>query len=117
MFLVLSLAAAHAEDYGRKVKFAKGRTLVFPDCELTYAGERKVAHPAFKPGFTYYDFTVKSGGQTKTVSWSSGTGLIDAADFEIAGKKFFLELRGSQAFKGWLKDNELVLWKDAIKKK
>jgi hypothetical protein len=45
---------------------------------------------------------------SKTISWSSGTGLIDWTDFEVSGKNFALELRGSRKF-GWLKENELVV--------
>jgi len=110
LFLLSVGANLPAADYGRKEKFAKGRPLVFPDVELTFAGVRKVSTPKFPPGFTYYDFNVTRGGESKTVSWSSGTGLIDWTDFEIGGKKFILELKGARAFKGWLKDDELVLW-------
>lgn len=106
-----------AADYGKKEKFAKGKALVFSDVELTYLGTRVVKTPKFPPGFTYYDFKVTKGAESKTVSWSSGTGLIDWADFEIGGKKFMLELKGSRAFKGWMKDDELVLWTEAAFKK
>jgi hypothetical protein len=94
--------------YGDKVKFAKGQALNFPDFDLTYKGRRHVATPKYPRGFDYDDFTVSRGGTSKTVSWSSGTGVIDWADFEFDGKKFQLELRGSRKF-GWLKDNELVV--------
>ncbi|MFZ4683239.1 MAG: hypothetical protein ACOYMS_12105 [Terrimicrobiaceae bacterium] len=114
--VLLGLAlTASAADYGQKVEFAKSRTLAFPDCELVFLGQRRVASPVFKPGFTFYDFRVTSGGETKTVSWSSGTGEIGPALFEIAGKRFLLELKASEASKGWLKENELVLWRDRIK--
>jgi hypothetical protein len=96
--------------YGTKVKFAVGRVLNFPDFDLTYTGRRHVATPKYPRGFDYDDFTVSRGGVNKTVSWSSGTGVIDWADFEIGGKNFALELRGSRKF-GWLKDNELVVTK------
>ena len=96
--------------YGAKVKYAKGATLKFPDFELTYTGSRHVTSPRFPRGFDYEDFTVSKGSVTKKVSWSSGTGLIDWADFEIGGIKYALELRGSRKF-GWLKDNELVVSK------
>ncbi len=100
--------AGGAAAYGAKVKFARGRTLNFPDFDLTYVGTRHVATPAYPRGFDYHDFTAAHGGVSKTVSWTSGTGLIDWTDFEIAGKKFALELRGSRKF-GWLKDDELVV--------
>lgn len=96
--------------YETKVKFAKGQVLNFPDFDLTYAGSRHVASQRYPRGFDYDDFTISRGGVTKAVSWSSGTGLIDAADFEIGGMKFGLELRGSRKF-GWIKENELVVTK------
>lgn len=94
--------------YGTKVKFAKGQVLNFPDFDLTYTGARHVATPRYPRGFDYNDFTVSRGGVSKTVSWTSGTGVIDAADFEFNGKNYGLELRGSRKF-GWLKENELVM--------
>jgi hypothetical protein len=94
--------------YEIKVKFAKGQVLHFPDFDLTYTGSRHVATPRYARGFDYDDFTVSHGGATKTISWSSGTGLIDWTDFEVGGKNFALELRGSRKF-GWMKENELVV--------
>jgi hypothetical protein len=43
------------------------------------------------------------------VSWTTGTGVIDPTDFEIAGKHYQLELRRSDKL-GKLKENELVIW-------
>jgi hypothetical protein len=110
--LVLALLACAKAGgpaaYGVKVKYAKGQTLNFPDFDLTYKGSRHVATPKYPRGFDYDDFIVSRGGTSKTVSWSSGTGVIDWTDFEFDGKKFQLELRGSRKF-GWLKDNELVM--------
>jgi hypothetical protein len=97
-----------ASAYGTKVKFAKGLVLHFPDFDLAYTGSRHVATPKYAHGFDYDDFTISHGGVSKTVSWSSGTGLIDWTDFEVGGKNFALELRGSRKF-GWLKENELVV--------
>lgn len=97
-------------SYGTKIKFVKGRTLSFPDFDLTYTGKRHVDSSKYPRGFDYDDFTVSRGGVSKTVSWSAGTGLIDWADFEFSGKNFALELRGSRKF-GWLKENEVVVTK------
>jgi hypothetical protein len=102
--------AGASTSYGTKVKFAKGQVLNFPDFDLTYDGTRHVATPKYPRGFDYDDFTVSRGGASKKVSWSSGTGVIDWADFEFNGKNFALELRGSRKF-GWLKENELVISK------
>ena len=96
--------------YGTKVKFAKGQVLNFPDFDITYTGTHHVATPRYPRGFDYDDFTVSKGGASKTVSWSSGTGDISWADFEIGGKSFALELALSRKF-GQLKENEMVITK------
>ena len=67
----------------------------------------------FPRGFLYSDFKATAGGRAKDVSWSSGTGDVGPVFFEVGGKKFVLELSRSEAFKGWLKDDELVLWREA----
>lgn len=106
-------AASHAADYGRKVSFRKGEVIPFPGLTVKYLGERRVKSPVFKPGFLYHDFEVAAGREVRTVSWSSGTGCIGPQDFKIAGKSYFLELKASVAYKGWMKDNELVIWPEA----
>jgi hypothetical protein len=102
-----------AADYGKKEHFTKGKALAFPDCEFTFTGTRRVSSPAYPRGFLYYDFEARSGGKTKAVSWSSGTGDIGPESFEVNGRKFVLELSSSAAFKGWMKDDELVLWRES----
>lgn len=109
--ILAGLLPVSAADYGEKVRFAPGRPLKFPDCELVFTGTRTVSTPQYPRGFLFYDFEARAGGKTQKVSWTSGTGVIDPADFQVDGKKFVLELKGSEGFKGWLKDNELVLWR------
>ena len=111
LFLLLAVTV-QAADYGVKTRFAKGKALTFPDCELVFAGTRKVSSPVYPRGFLFYDFKVASGGKSVDVSWSSGTGDIGPRTFDVNGKKFILELSKSDAFKGWLKDDELVLWRE-----
>jgi hypothetical protein len=112
--LCLGIAqATPITEYGVPVRFAKGRDIAFADFTMRYLGERRVKSPVFKPGFTFYDFAVTSGGKTQTVSWTSGTGVIDATDFRVDGKPYALELRGSVARKGWLRDDEMVVWRQA----
>lgn len=112
-FTMMAMAGtALAADYGAKVRFAKGMALVFPDCELTFTGTRKVSSSVYPRGFLHYDFKAASGAKTADVSWSSGTGDIGPQFFEVNGKKFVLELSHSDAFKGWLKEDELVLWRE-----
>ena len=103
--------SAEAADYGVKTRFHKDAVLTFPDCELVFTGTRRVTAPNFPRGFLFYDFEARSGGRTRTVSWSSGTGDIGPVFFEVNGRKFVLELSSSFAVKGWLKDNELLLWR------
>lgn len=93
--------------------FSKGRPVVFPDFTLTYLGERRVADPKFKPGFTFYDFEARSAKGATKVSLTSGTGVIDSASFSVDGKSYELELRGSVLKSGWLRDNEMVVWPQA----
>ena len=117
MALVSLLAACvFADDkvaaYGVPVRYAKGADILFPDFTVRYLGERHVSSPAFKPGFTCYDFEVR-GKETVKASWSSGTGVIDSATFQVDGRPYELELRGSVARKGWLRDDEMVVWPQA----
>jgi hypothetical protein len=118
MLLVLLAATACAGEkapagYGVIVHFSRGHAVVFPNFSMTYLGERRVSDPKFKPGFTFYDFEVKSAKSTQTVSWTSGTGVIDSASFKVDGRPYELELRGSVIKKGWLKDDEMVVWPQA----
>lgn len=112
VFLAFAVSA-QAADYGVKTRFDKGKPLKFPDCELVFNGTRKVSSPVYTRGFVNYDFKANAGGKTTDVSWSEGTGLIAPKYFTVNGGKFVLELKGSAAFKGWMKENELVLWKQA----
>ncbi len=116
-FLLLAVmimaGTAFAADYGAMVRFVQGKTLTFPDCELTFTGTRKVSSKSYPRGFVYYDFNVSSGGKTTDVSWSSGTGDIGPEFFQVNGKKFVLELSHSEALKSRLKNEELVLWRQA----
>jgi hypothetical protein len=111
--LILALVlSAEAADYGVKTRFQKGAALTFPECELVFTGTRHVTTPNFPRGFLFYDFEVRSGGRSKTVSWSGGTGDIGPVFLEVDGRKFVLELGASMTGKGRLKDNELVLWRE-----
>lgn len=109
--LIVAATCAFSAEYGEKVQFRKNVPIRFPDFKVTYLGQRRVEVPIFKPGFLYYDFLVESPeGAKKTISWTSGTGVIDARDFEVKGKPYCLELKGSVGYSGWLKNDELVIW-------
>lgn len=113
IFLLAFALSAGAADYGVKTRFQKGKPLAFPDCELVFTGTRQVPSDVYPRGFLNYDFKSRSGGKTKDVSWSAGTGLIVPQFFKLNGTEYVLELKGSASFKGWMKEDELVLWKKA----
>ena len=108
---VLAVPASGAE-LGEPVRFSKGRSVATGPLTIEYLGERRVSHPVFKPGFTFHDFKVSDGRETKTISWSSGTGEVGPQEFSLSGTLYQLELRRSVAREGWLRDDELVLWRD-----
>jgi hypothetical protein len=67
-------------EYSKIVSFSKNEKIQFPDFVLEYIGERS-EKKEFPNGnsftFRFYDFIISSSAETKTISWSSGTGLID----------------------------------------
>jgi hypothetical protein len=101
-------------NYNSVVTFSKDEVLKFPDFTLEYLGERS-EKKEFPNGnsftFRYYDFKLSAGSETKTISWSSGTGVIDPLPFEISIGKFELELRNSEKLSKKLDENELVIVK------
>jgi len=97
-----------AAAYGVKVGFRAGMPIAFPDLTLTYLGKRRVESQVYPRGFLYHDFRAERGSETVAVSWTSGTGVIEPADFTIGGRAYALELGGARAH-GWLDDDELVL--------
>jgi hypothetical protein len=96
-------------SYGTRVKYRAGQKIEFPDFTVEYPGERRKSLPVYPRGFLYYDFKVSKGKSEKVISWTTGTGIIDATDFEIGGKNYQLELRHSDKL-GKLKENELAIW-------
>jgi hypothetical protein len=108
LFCSLIGSSGFAAEFGTKVVFKKDQALAFPGLVVTYLGERRVANERFPPGFVYYDFRIEGGKETKTVSWTSGTGDIGPAPFQIGGQRYLLELRISDKL-GRLKDDELVI--------
>jgi hypothetical protein len=107
-------AASEKASYGTRVKYRVGQKIEFPDFTIQYVGERHKSVPVYPRGFLYYDFKVTKGNVEKVVSWTTGTGIIDPADFEIAGKDYQLELRYSKKL-GKLQENELVIWQADIR--
>ena len=112
---LLALAAcSHAEEasnaaaYGAKVKFSVGRTLHFPDFDLTYVGKRRVTPPQYPRGWWIHDFKVRAKSDEQTVSWSAGTGDIGPTRFKVNGTDFQIELSRSDRL-GALREDEVVV--------
>ncbi len=97
-------------EFGEKVKFSPNARIKFKDFSIIYIGERRVTSDKFPRGFLYHDFKVQNQTEDRTVSWTSGTGDIAPAAFEIGGRKYELELAMSDKL-GKLAENELVIWK------
>lgn len=103
-----ALGLSDTVAYGSKVSFKAGRTLRFPDFELIHTGKRRVVPPQYPRGWWTYDFTVRTKGGEKTVSWSAGTGDIGPVRFEINGRSFQIELSRSDKL-GPLREDEMVV--------
>jgi hypothetical protein len=73
-----SHAAVSSETvaYGSKVRFGAGRTLRYPDFQVSYMGKHHVTPPQYPRGWWTYDFKVRGKVDEQTVSWSGGTGDI-----------------------------------------
>jgi hypothetical protein len=100
--------SSNTAAYGSKVEFSAGRTLRFPDFELTYMGKRHVTSPPYPRGWWIHDFKVRSNGDEQTVSWSAGTGDIGPTRFIVNGTQFQIELSRSDKL-GKLRDDEMVV--------
>lgn len=113
LIMLISLSACNTmstANYGKPVRYKKDVDIEFPDFKLTYQGERKQDVPVFGPGyFLYYDFKIENENESKTVSWSSGTGEIGPSAFEFNGKQYLLEMKMSDIL-GKLNGNRIVIW-------
>ena len=115
-FLLITVVACKGQSpqrirYGKKIKHAQGQPLTFPDFTLVFMGITESPPSEVYPRSLYsYDFMVSYGSQTQMISWSSGTGDIGPALFELEGNSYALELAMSDKL-GSLKENELVLWR------
>ena len=100
--------------YGTVVTFSKGKVIAFPDFDLEYTGETS-STSKFPNGnsftFKYQEFKISRDGESKVVKWTTGTGIIEPANFEFGTTKFTLELRNAEALKKKLDDDELVVTK------
>lgn len=107
-------ACSHADDssdaavYGSKVKFSAGRTLRFPNFELTYMGKHHVTPAQYPRGWWIHDFKVREKSDEQTISWSAGTGDIGPTRFKVNGADFQIELSRSDKL-GPLREDEIVV--------
>jgi tetratricopeptide (TPR) repeat protein len=117
--LLMMVAACHRAStqspfYGVNIHYAQGQPLTFPDVTLEFVGKRESpASSEYPRGMTFYDFNVYQGSRAQRVSWSAGTGDIGPTLFELAGKRYTLELAMSDKL-GSLDKDELVLWREGI---
>jgi hypothetical protein len=98
-------------EYGKKINYLDREAIPLPDFSVRFLKEGHEESPVFRPGFTFYDFEISNGTETKTISWSSGTGEIGPTYFELGGGQYVLELKASKAFDGFMKDGEMIVWK------
>lgn len=101
-------------DYNTVVDYEKGIVLYYPDFNLEYIDERNEKKD-FPNGntitFKFFDYKISNDKESKTISWSFGTGDIAPTEFEFDGKKYQLEMSNSESLKLRLKKNELVIVK------
>ncbi len=97
--------------YDSVVLFSKNTPLVFPHFTVTFTGTTDVKPDAAPQlTFTYYHFTIKShDGRTRTLSWSSGTGVIAPKPFVVENQLYALELKFVEKTSQQLADSELVI--------
>jgi hypothetical protein len=108
---VPSQTAIGEYQYGKKINYLDRETKKLPYFSIRFLKERHEQSPMFRPGFTFYDFEITNGTETKTVSWSSGTGDIGPTFFDFNGHPYVLELKASKAFNGFMNDGEMLVWK------
>lgn len=105
LFLVLAvlvlgactLAVGYTDgEYGKKLSYMTGRTIILPDFSIEYVGDHRVATPQYPRGFLYRDFQVKHGDRAETVSWTDGTGVLGPIEFTFNGAGYTLELANPQ---------------------
>jgi hypothetical protein len=110
IFAIALLAAApvlRRVPYNKKVNFRTGEVLRLPDFALEYIGITSPGIPKLHLAPTH-GFRVRRGREVIAVNWSTGTGVIDPAEFKIGGRTYWIELAHSDRY-GWLKPDELVI--------
>jgi hypothetical protein len=119
LFSFCSTGNCELSPYGKRIGFAPGKSIHYPDFTIRFVGTRREVPKMYPRGWLVYDFEVLSRhGESSQVSWSSGTGNIAPALFSVDGKEYFLELKATQlerdSKKQWLKDDEMIIWTEDI---
>lgn len=99
-------------EYGKKIDYSDHAVKKLHDISIRFLQTRHEASSVFPRGFIYYDFEVMKGDEKKKISWSSGTGAIGPTYFEIGSAKYVLELAASKAQSGFMKEGEMVIWRE-----
>ncbi|MEO6053253.1 MAG: hypothetical protein ABIP97_04505, partial [Chthoniobacterales bacterium] len=87
------------------------------DFTVRFLGTRTVESTTTAQSYKYWDFEIDSSGAKTKVSWNSGNGAIVPAYFEVQGQTYVMELRATIASKGFMKENQFVIWpKSAYRK-
>ena len=106
--------AGDTAEYDTVVQYEKGKQIKFTDFNLEFIEER-TEKKEFPNGtsitFRFFDFKISNDKETKTISWSAGTGDIAPADFEFDGKKYQIEMSKSEKLNKRLNKNEIVIVK------
>ncbi len=115
MFSFCSIGDCEVSPYGKRIRFALGKTINYPDFTIRFIGTRREVPKMYPRGWLVYDFEVLSKrGENVKVAWSAGTGCIGSRLFSVDGKEYFLELKATEtepdAKKQWLKDDEMIVW-------
>jgi hypothetical protein len=92
------------------VRFEKGPAVRFPGVTLVCEGEvdRPLANASI-PSIRVTVFRARSGSEETVVEWSAGTGAIAPRPFDLAGRRYELELLWSFELDRALARDELVL--------
>ncbi len=92
-------------SYGEKTTYGQSITLKFPDFDLIFTGTERSPWPSKTDNkdlyLEHYLFTLEKDGVEKSISWSSGTGLVVPLPFEFSDKKYTIILPSTS--------NELII--------
>ncbi|MBX7137099.1 MAG: hypothetical protein K1X83_03875 [Oligoflexia bacterium] len=99
-------------SYSAKIKYQQEIALAFRDFSLTFKGRETTDYRTasgqripFGPRFV---FELSTPSEHRSISWSSGTGVIAPANFRVGTSCFALELSYSDRL-GKLAPDELVI--------